>query len=368
MAEIYNLNIPQTKPLTPPHIIREQYPLSYEGTRFISQTREQIQQILDGRDERLLLIVGPCSIHDIHAAHEYATKLHRLADVVSESFLVLMRVYFEKSRTQLGWKGIMMDPYIDGSHEIDEGIRRTRELLVDLSDRKIATASELLSPWSAPYFEDCLSWGCIGARTSESQIHRQLASGLSLPIGFKNNTDGNISVAVNGIVSSSHPQVYFGLDDRGTPSSIQTQGNQYSHLVLRGGESGPNYDPTSIESALKLLEEAELPKRLIIDCSHGNSGKQHEKQSPVVESAIKQLLDGNRSIRGLILESHLRAGKQSLEERGEKLRYGVSITDPCIDWTTTEQLVLWAHHKILEEKKQKTTEPQETDITCGSAL
>lgn len=327
------------QPLPSPKNLKKELPITIAQRDFIEQSRQQIRSILNKNDPRLLLIVGPCSIHDIKAAKEYAAKLRSLSDETADTFFIAMRVYFEKPRTALGWKGIMYDPYLDDSHDMNTGLRWTRQLLLDLADLCIPAAAEILDPISAHYFGDLLSWSCIGARTSSSQIHRQAASGLPLPVGFKNHTDGNIAIAVNGVVTAAHPHIFLGINESGCTCRIQTKGNKDSHIVLRGGEKAPNYDAASISQALSLLKEAKLPLRLVIDCSHDNSGRQDHQQPTVFHSVIEQIIAGNRHITGLIVESNLHAGQQPLLSDPSRLKYGISLTDPCIGWETTEQLV-----------------------------
>lgn len=334
----------KTKQLKSPNELKKQIPLQVRQEEFIKQQRLATCNILDGSDSRMLLVIGPCSIHDVKAAQEYAMNLKELATEVEDEFLILMRVYFEKPRTALGWKGILHDPHLDRSNDITHGIEITRQLLVEMAHLEVAVAAELLDPFSINYFSDLISWGCIGARTTSSQTHRQLASGLSIPIGFKNSTDGNIHHAVNGVLSAAVPHTYLGIDDNGRAAAHTTTGNPLGHVVLRGGKDQPNYDAQSVSRALKLLREANLPERMIIDCSHDNCMGLYEHQRVVFQSVINQRCEGNSAIRGLILESHLKSGHQKLDET--PLKHGVSITDPCIDWDTTAQLVRWGREKL----------------------
>lgn len=317
---------------------------------FVKSVREQIEDILSGKDPRYLLIVGPCSIHDITAAKEYATKLKKLSDDVSETFLVVMRTYFEKPRTKLGWKGLLHDPYINGGHDIAQGLHLARQLLLDLAEMKVSAATEFLDPASPEYYGDLIVWGCIGARTSSSQIHRQIASGLTMPVAFKNSTDGNIDTAINGVQSASLSHSYIGLDISGRVALIHSHGNPYSHVVLRGGEKSPNYDPESIEYALSQLQASGSSRRILIDCSHDNCRKKAEKQVEVFQDVVRQIQEGNRDIKGLMMESHLFQGSQSLNP-DHQLVYGVSLTDPCIDWEMTEALVHWGAAQLAQTKE-----------------
>lgn len=340
-------------PLPSPRDLKLDLPGTADQLGFIESARHNIQKILDGQSAKLLLIVGPCSIHDPHAAMEYATKLKALAQSISDSFYVIMRVYFEKPRTTLGWKGIIYDPYLNGSHAIHDGLRITRKLLLDLASLEIPAAAEFLDPASALYFNDLISWGCIGARTAESQTHRQMASGLPMPISFKNSTSGSIDVAINGILSASLPQTYMGLNEEGQLSVVQTKGNSYGHITLRGGAKGPNYDPESIASTLDVLKKTRLSQSIIIDCSHDNSGRQYDKQPHVFQSVLNQIIQGNKNIRGLILESHINSGSQPIQSNPALLKYAVSLTDPCLDWSTTEQLIRWGHALLTKEQKNE---------------
>jgi 3-deoxy-7-phosphoheptulonate synthase len=345
-----NFNLAQIEKLPSPSELWKELPLQEHQKNFIASSRRQIEQILDASDPRLLLIVGPCSIHDIQSAKDYALKLRELSKQVSDNFFVLMRVYFEKPRTTVGWKGLLYDPHLNGSHDISHGLRTARQLLLELAELEIPAASEVLDPISCYYFSDLISWACIGARTSESQIHRQLASALPMPTAFKNSTTGNIEVAVHGVVTASSPHTFLGINAEGKASVIKSEGNPYGHVVLRGGDNKPNYDPDSISKSLDLLKQHRLPPRLIIDCSHDNSMRRHEQQPHVFQSVIHQFLEGEKSLRGLILESHLSAGNQPLTDNLAALKYAVSITDPCLDWDSTEQLILWAHGLLSQEK------------------
>ncbi len=344
-----------TQSLPTPKALLQKMPATLSQKNFVEQTRSAIKRTLSGEDSRHLLITGPCSIHDPKSALEYAEKLKRLAEDVSDTCLVVMRVYFEKPRTIMGWKGFMYDPHLDGSQDALMGIHWTRELMLKLTEIKIPIASELLDPFSCHYFGDLISWGCIGARTSSSQIHRQIASDLPLPIGFKNNTDGNVEIAVNGIAAASEPHAYFTINEEGVSCCAHSTGNPDCHLVLRGGELGPNYDRSSIKLAEAVLRRAKLPARIVVDCSHDNSRRDHRKQPLVFRSVLDQILEGNAAIRGFSLESNLYEGNQPLNLENSLLKYGVSITDACIDWTTTESLVREAHEH-LKQKNIKESE------------
>ncbi len=321
------------------------YPLSSNASKFIFDSRETIKKILEGIDQRLILVVGPCSIHDLEAAREYAGMLKELQKEVSDLFFIVMRVYLEKPRTLIGWKGFVSDPYLDSSHDIAAGVRLARQFLRELADKEIPVASELLEIVTAPYFSDLLSWGCIGARTSTSPPHRQMAAGLNFPIGFKNSTDGNIDHAIHAVISASNPHVYMGVDEKGALKRLASSGNPHCHIILRGGEKTPNYERDFVDRSLTKLMQAKQRPTLMIDCSHGNCRKNYEGQIHVFRSVIEQCLEGNRSISGLMLESNLQAGNQPLAHPS-KLRYGVSITDPCLDFSTTESLVKEAYAEL----------------------
>ena len=323
-----------------PEEILQEIPLTLMQASFVQSTRDAIEAILNGWDTRLLLIAGPCSIHDPDAALEYGLRLSKLAEFVSDRFLVVMRTYFEKPRSIIGWKGMLYDPVMDGSHQLAKGIRLTRKLLADLTDLRVPTGCELLEINTAHYYTDLLSWGCVGARTSSSPLHRQMASSLNLPMGFKNSTDGNIDTAIHGVLSAKSPHIYMGLSPSGQMVRVQSEGNPLCHVVLRGGLQGPNYDPKAVQMAIQKCRQAQICSKLMIDCSHDNCGKNPEQQESVFGSVIQQVLEGNTHIVGMMLESHLHSGCQKISF---PLRYGVSITDPCLNWHTTERLVLEAH-------------------------
>jgi 3-deoxy-7-phosphoheptulonate synthase len=321
--------------------IKTRFPLLPTQALFIEESRKTVRAILNGTDPRLLLIVGPCSIHDCLSATEFAYQLRQLAYHVASQFFLIMRVYCEKPRTASGWKGFLCDPLLDGSHAMHLGIEWTRQLLLELATMQVPAATEFLDPLAAFYHDDLITWGSIGARTASSQPHRNLASDLSMPVGFKNGVAGNISAAINGVIAASHSHTYMRIGENGAPIISRTAGNSDAHIVLRGGESGPNYDPSSVAEALVRLEHLKLPPRLLIDCSHHNSGKKYEHQPEVFQSVIHQILKGNANIRGLMLESHLYAGNQMLTSNPAQLQYGISITDACLDWQSTLHLINW---------------------------
>lgn len=344
MSKDLDLNLSHCEELPSPQELRNAYPLNDIQREFISSSRQTVRAILNGEDPRLLCILGPCSIHDITSAKEYAIKLCALSEKLSDQFFFVMRVYLEKPRTGLSWKGLLYDPLLNNSQDMPSGLAISRQLLLDLATLRVPAATEFLDIATVYYLSDLFTWGCIGARTSSSQFHRQIASGLSMPMGFKNNTDGNIAIAVDGAQVARSPHTYIGINSEGKATLLHTRGNPDSHIVLRGGRNGPNYDAGSLQMALNQLQEAHLPPYLLVDCSHDNSYRQHEKQPEVFQSVLEQYAEGNRAIRGILLESHLNAGKQALKPAAS-LHYGVSITDSCLDWNTTETLMHWAYDR-----------------------
>ncbi len=326
--------------LPTPEQVKQRLPTNSAQAAVVIQTREAIRAILAGQSEKRLLVVGPCSIHDLHAAKEYAVRLHDLALRVKDQFVVVMRAFFEKPRTTTGWKGLLYDPHLDGSNDIIEGINLSRQMLLDLAELGVPAATEFLDPVTPLYFGDLVSWGSVGARTTASQIHRQMVSALSIPTGFKNGTNGNVDIAINAILSASMAHAFIGLSEEGQAAIIHSQGNRDSHVVLRGAYTGPNYDSESIDRVLKRLELMDLPKRVMVDCSHDNCGKDHLRQTSVFQSVIQQITSGNHSIIGLALESFLSAGNQPFISKDSLLKQ-VSITDPCLDWDSTEELIVW---------------------------
>ncbi|MBX2881761.1 MAG: 3-deoxy-7-phosphoheptulonate synthase [Granulosicoccus sp.] len=333
-----NTNIVGEHRLISPDELRAQYPRSEKATQTVEIGRREVEAILDRQDERLLAVVGPCSIHDITAAKEYAERLMTLRERVKSNINLIMRVYFEKPRTTVGWKGLINDPHLDDSFDIETGLGRARELLNWLADLGMPTGTEALDPISPQYLSDLFTWSAIGARTTESQTHREMSSGLSTAVGFKNGTDGNLSVAINALQSAASAHRFLGISSSGQATVLQTRGNQYGHIILRGGRE-PNFDSVSVALAEKQLSDANLPARIMIDCSHANANKDHTRQPLVAKNVAEQLGAGNRSIIGIMLESHLNAGNQSVGAL-DQLQYGVSITDACIDWDTTEELLI----------------------------
>jgi 3-deoxy-7-phosphoheptulonate synthase len=312
----------------------------------VLEGREQVRNVLHGNDPRLLLIVGPCSIHSKESALEYAGKLRELSQKLSDRLLIVMRVYFEKPRTTVGWKGLIYDPHLNDSFDIEDGLRTARSLLLQIGELGMYAGTEFLDPVVPQYLAGLITWGTIGARTTESQIHRQMASGLSMPVGFKNGTDGNAQIAVDAMLSARSPHGFLGLDTEGRTALVRTTGNPDGHLVLRGGNHGPNFGAESIGEAKHRLEAAGVPSQLMVDCSHGNSNKDHKLQGTAFKDVVSQKVSGDQNIIGLMLESNLNAGNQRLCEDLSQLEYGVSITDACIDWGETEVLLNWAHEAM----------------------
>ena len=330
--------------LPTPDALRRELPLAPELARRVAAQRQAIRDILAGRDDRLLVVVGPCSIHDPEAALEYARRLAELAPRVADRLLPVMRVYVEKPRTTVGWKGLAYDPDLDGSGDMARGLEVSRRLMRDVAALGLPVATELLQPMLAPYLEDLLAWVAIGARTTESQLHREMASGLDAVVGFKNATGGDIGVALDAMRAAAHPHSHFGLDGDGRPMIRDTDGNAHTHLVLRGGHGEPNYQAPHVQAARRALEEAGLTPRLMVDCSHANARKDHRRQSEVLLDVLAQRQAGERAVAGLMLESHLHEGKQALEPG--RLRHGVSVTDACIGWEATERLLLGAAERL----------------------
>jgi 3-deoxy-7-phosphoheptulonate synthase len=346
MRAVDNLNVLSLTPLAPPCRLKGQLPLSEKAAETVAESREQIAAILEKRDTRLLVITGPCSIHDPEAAIEYATRLQALKAEVEDRLFIAMRVYFEKPRTTVGWKGLINDPDMNDSYDIEKGLYKARTLLLQLAELGIPAASEVLDPIIPQYIADLLSWVSIGARTSESQTHREMASGLSMPVGFKNNTDGFLQTAIDGLMAATRPHHFLGIDSDGRTCVVRTRGNHLTHVILRGGRSGPNYDPVSVIAVEEQMRAAGLDPRIVVDCSHANCGKRARLQAHVLRDVVQQRIEGNTSIVGVMLESNLKEGNQKLVEDISALEYGCSITDPCIDWDTTEMLLREVHHKL----------------------
>ena len=343
MQRTSDINVVETRALPSPAALLAELPKSDAQAAFVTHAREDIHRIIFTDDKRFLLVIGPCSIHDLDAGRDYARRLAAIAREVSDRVLIVMRVYFEKPRTTVGWKGLVMDPHLDGSHDIATGLRLARTFLRDVLDLGLPTATEFLDPITPQYIADLICWSAIGARTAESQTHRQMASGLSMPLGFKNGTDGSITTATNAIRAAAQPHTFLGINLDGAASAIVTRGNPNCHVVLRGGATGPNYSPAHIAQTEALLAKAGLLKSILVDCSHDNSAKKPELQPDVMRELLGQIAAGNTSIMGAMIESNLAAGSQPFPVPKEKLRYGVSITDGCIDWPTTENLIREIH-------------------------
>jgi 3-deoxy-7-phosphoheptulonate synthase len=339
MLETKNLRIVDTTLLQSPDAITSEVPLTARAAEVVVRARAEIEDTIHGRSARPLVIVGPCSIHDPKAALDYAGRLLRLREKVVDSLLLVMRVYFEKPRTTVGWKGLINDPHLNGTFDIPTGIRRARTLMREVAEMGMPAATEMLDPIIPQYLADLVSWAAIGARTTESQTHREMASGLSMPVGFKNGTDGSLGVAVNAMIAASQPHNFLGIDSAGRVSVVRTTGNPNTHLVLRGGSRGPNYDAAAVEEAVSGLERAGVNPRVLVDASHGNSGKSHDRQVDVLADVGVQLRNGSRHLLGVMVESNLVAGRQDLKP-GAELTYGQSVTDACIDFATTERAVL----------------------------
>jgi 3-deoxy-7-phosphoheptulonate synthase len=341
-----NLRIRSLEPLVPPARLMALLPLDEKAAATIVAGRHAVERVLAGDDPRLLAVVGPCSIHDVDAARDYAVRLKALADRVADRVLVVMRVYFEKPRTTVGWKGLINDPHLDDSFDVATGLRMARGLLIEVARMGLPTATEFLEPITPQYIADTIVLGAIGARTTESPTHRQMASGLSMPVGFKNSTDGSLQAAIDAMQAARTPHSFLGIDNEGGTAVVSTTGNPWGVLMLRGGRSGSNYSADVMQDARQRLEAAGLPPRIIVDCSHANSGKDHRRQSVVWRDVLEQRASGDRSIVGMMLESNIQAGSQPVQRDRALLEYGVSITDGCIGWDETESLLLEAHGRL----------------------
>ena len=350
MSEIKldDINIESQEVLITPRALKEELPLSDNARETVVQGRQQIRDILDRKDPRLFVVIGPCSIHDPKAAMEYAERLKELAAKVDDALFLVLRVYFEKPRTTVGWKGLINDPYMNDSFKVEDGLHIARKLLLDVAELGLPAATEALDPTTPQYIQDLISWSAIGARTTESQTHREMSSGLSGPVGFKNGTDGSLDVAVNAMLSVRHPHRFLGIDPDGRVALTTTKGNQYGHVVLRGGGGKPNYDSVSVALAETALDKAGVSTNIMVDCSHANSNKDPSLQPLVMENIGNQILEGNSSIVGLMVESHLKQGNQKIPSNLDDLEYGVSVTDGCIGWDTTEQAVIDLADKVRD--------------------
>jgi len=338
-----DLNVVSQELLISPAKIKQDLPLRGDALKTVTEGREVVRNILDRKDHRIFVVIGPCSIHDVDGAMDYAARLKKLSEEVGDTLYIIMRVYFEKPRTTVGWKGLINDPYLDDSFKIQEGLHIGRKLLIDVSEMGLPTSTEALDPISPQYMQDLISWSAIGARTTESQTHREMASGLSSAVGFKNGTDGGLTVAINALESTAHPHRFLGINSEGQVSIIHTKGNAYGHVVLRGGNNKPNYDSVSVAMCEQALEKAGLENNIMIDCSHANSNKDHKLQPLVIENVANQIVEGNKSIIGIMVESNIGAGNQKISN---DMEYGVSVTDKCIDWETTEKTLRDMRDKI----------------------
>ena len=360
--QLYNVNVASSELLPTPEEIKQELPASARAQECVFAARAVVRDILERRDPRLFVVVGPCSIHDLEAAEEYASRLRQLADRIAGTMYVVMRVYFEKPRTTVGWKGLINDPDMDDSFHIEKGIRLARRLLIHLAESGLPAATEALDPIMPQYLQELITWTAIGARTTESQTHREMASGLSTPVGFKNGTDGTLSVAINALQSVRSPHHFLGITQQGQSAVFRTRGNAHAHIVLRGGGGRPNYDSVSIALCEQALDKAGLPVNIVVDCSHGNSNKDPSLQPLVAENCVNQVIEGNRSIVGLMLESNLGAGSQPIPADLSRLRYGISVTDACIDWETTERLLLDLDRKLASSGRFRGAEGRRAGV------
>ena len=346
LNKLFDANIENYHVLLTPQEVKSQLPLTQLARENVFQYRQEIRHILDLKDRRKFIVIGPCSIHNIDSAIEYSQRLKKLSDRVKDKLLLVMRVYFEKPRTTVGWKGLINDPQMDDSFQIEKGILMARKLLLNIAELGLPAGTEALDPLVPQYINELISWSAIGARTAESQTHREMSSGLSMPVGFKNGTDGNIQVALNALQSAKNPHHFLGINQQGEVSVVQTKGNAYGHVILRGGNGKSNYGQTSIQSVEEELKKANISPRIVIDCSHGNSKKNYTLQAGVLENIVQQIVDGNTSIVGMMMESNLYEGNQKIPPNLEDLKYGVSVTDACIGWEETERIILATHEKL----------------------
>ncbi len=348
LHQIENLNVGSQDILITPDQLKKDIPLSEAAANTVDAGRETIKNILDRKDHRLLVVIGPCSIHDVNAAKDYARKLKALSEEIGDTLYLVMRVYFEKPRTTTGWKGLINDPDLNDSFDLEKGLHIGRQLLVDVAELGLPTATEALDPISPQYLQDTIAWSAIGARTTESQTHREMSSGLSMPIGFKNGTDGSLSVAVNAMKSVASPHSFLGINHTGQVSIIRTKGNPYSHVVLRGGGGKPNYDSVNVRLCEQALQKANLREAIMVDCSHANSSKDPANQPLVLHDVAHQIMEGNKSILGIMVESNINWGNQPIPANLAELKYGVSVTDACIDWETTENALREMHGHLKD--------------------
>jgi 3-deoxy-7-phosphoheptulonate synthase len=354
MLPTQNLRVKAVERLLTPRALKTELPLTEASNRTVVASRQNVTAILGQQQRRFLVVVGPCSIHDLGGALEYGTRLNRLRQELAPQMEIVMRVYFEKPRTTIGWKGLINDPHLDGSYDIETGLKKARKLLLELTGMGLPTATEFLDPIIPQYIDDLVSWAAIGARTTESQTHREMASGLSMPVGFKNGTDGSLQIALDAMASARTPHSFLGIDQDGVTSVVRTSGNPVGHIVLRGGRARPNYDAASLSDARARLAQANLPAVLMVDCSHANSGKQHARQEEVWHSVLEQRAAGNQALIGAMVESYLKEGNQPFPQPATDLSYGVSITDACIGWDTTERMLRWGAEQLSRENQALT--------------
>ncbi len=348
--DLENINITSFAAMPTPEELHARLPISEHAADVVDAGRQALKNILDRQDDRIFVVVGPCSIHDPIAGLDYARRLKALQEEVKDTMLLVMRVYFEKPRTTTGWKGYINDPFMDDSFQVDVGMEKARQFLLDVCELGLPTATEALDPISPQYLGDLIAWTAIGARTTESQTHREMSSGLSTPVGFKNGTDGDISIAINAILSASHPHSFLGLNGQGRVAIVRTRGNQYGHVVLRGGDGRPNYDTVSVAMAEQAMKKAKLPANIVVDCSHANSFKKPELQPLVMADVVNQILNGNQALVGVMIESNIVAGNQKIPEDLTQLVYGCSVTDACVDWDTTESMIREAAQRLRTRK------------------
>ncbi len=348
MSQVEDLNVISQELLVSPSQLQAEQPITKKAAKTIEEGRAAVRNIIDHKDHRLIVVVGPCSIHDPKAAMDYANRLNALSEKVSDTLLIVMRVYFEKPRTTVGWKGLINDPEMNDSFKIQDGLHIGRKLLLDVAELGLPTATEALDPISPQYLQELISWSAIGARTTESQTHREMASGLSCAVGFKNGTDGGLTVAINALQSVSSSHRFLGINKEGSVSIVHTKGNAYGHIVLRGGNSKPNYDSVSVALCEKELEKVGITPNIMVDCSHANSNKSHELQPLVMDNVTNQIIEGNKSIMGMMIESNIGAGNQKIPADLNDLQYGVSVTDACVDWETTEKMLLSTAEKLRD--------------------
>lgn len=352
MQPTNNLRVRQTTRLTAPSALKLALPMTEVANQTVVNGRNVVQRILNQQDPRLLVVIGPCSIHDPGAALEYAERLNRLRQELQETLFIVMRVYFEKPRTTIGWKGLVNDPHLDGTHDMETGLRTARKLLLQINEMGMPAGTEFLDPITPQYLADLVTWAAIGARTTESQTHREMASGLSMPVGFKNGTDGGLQIAIDAMKAAMHPHNFLGIDPDGFTSIVKTVGNPDGHVVLRGGRLATNYDAASIAAAVEQLKKSQLRPALMVDCSHANSGKLHTRQEEVMQNAVAQRAEGNVAVIGLMVESNLNDGNQPIPANLSELKYGISITDACVGWETTERMLRHAHSVLSKTASQ----------------